>query len=72
MVASYGSDSEEDVADDEPTTVQALEERLTDWSKLACLLCKRQFPAKETLLKHQQMSDLHKVRTLLRETIKNS
>lgn len=60
LVASYGSDSEEDVADDEPTTVQALEERLTDWSKLACLLCKRQFPAKETLLKHQQMSDLHK------------
>ena len=32
----------------------------TDWERLACLLCKRQFQSKEQLLKHQQLSDLHK------------
>lgn len=66
-LVSYGSDSEGDgdAGDDEPTTVQAIEEKLTDWTKLACLLCKRQFPARETLVKHQQMSDLHKVTTIV-------
>ena len=33
----------------------------TDWSQLACLLCKRKFPSKDVLIKHQQFSDLHKV-----------
>lgn len=33
----------------------------TDWSQLACLLCKRKFPSREVLVKHQQFSDLHKV-----------
>ena len=33
----------------------------TDWTQLACLLCKRKFPSKEVLVKHQQFSDLHKV-----------
>ena len=33
----------------------------TNWSQLACLLCKRKFPSKEMLIKHQQFSDLHKV-----------
>lgn len=37
------------------------EDKLTDWNKLACLLCRRQFPNREVLLKHQQLSDLHKV-----------
>ena len=27
------------------------DEQFTDWSKLACLLCKRQFPSKEKLIK---------------------
>uniref|UniRef100_A0A3P9KBY0 RNA binding motif protein 5 n=1 Tax=Oryzias latipes TaxID=8090 RepID=A0A3P9KBY0_ORYLA len=36
------------------------EEKLTDWKKLLCLLCRRQFPTKEALLRHQQLSDLHK------------
>ncbi|KAI4877803.1 hypothetical protein NFI96_032734, partial [Prochilodus magdalenae] len=36
------------------------EEKLTDWAKLACLLCRRQFPSKEALLRHQQLSELHK------------
>lgn len=31
-----------------------------DWTQLACLLCKRKFPSKEVLIKHQQFSDLHK------------
>ena len=35
----------------------------TDWEQLACLLCKRKFPSKEVLFKHQQFSDLHKVQT---------
>ncbi len=37
------------------------EDRLTDWKKMACLLCRRQFPNKDALLRHQQLSDLHKV-----------
>merc|ERR1712203_883383 len=28
--------------------------------KLACLLCQRQFPSKEKLTKHNQLSELHK------------
>lgn len=36
----------------------------TDWTQLACLLCKRKFPSKEVLIKHQQFSDLHKVHVL--------
>ena len=33
----------------------------TDWSQLACLLCKRKFPSRDVLIKHQQLSELHKV-----------
>lgn len=29
---------------------------------MVCLLCQRQFPNKEGLLRHQHLSDLHKVR----------
>ncbi|MCI4387155.1 hypothetical protein PGIGA_G00070900 [Pangasianodon gigas] len=36
------------------------DERMTDWAKLACLLCRRQFPSKEALIRHQQLSELHK------------
>ncbi|XP_069779366.1 RNA-binding protein 10-like [Narcine bancroftii] len=55
LVAAYSgeSESEEDQEEDQ-------EERLTDWQKLACLLCRRQFPSKEALIRHQQLSDLHK------------
>ncbi|ELV09636.1 Semaphorin-3F [Tupaia chinensis] len=42
------------------------EDKLTDWNKLACLLCRRQFPNKEVLLKHQQLSDLHKTEGRMR------
>ena len=36
------------------------EAKLSDWTKMACLLCMRQFPSKEKLIKHNQISDLHK------------
>uniref|UniRef100_A0AAY4D3M5 RNA-binding protein 10 n=1 Tax=Denticeps clupeoides TaxID=299321 RepID=A0AAY4D3M5_9TELE len=55
LVAAYSgeTDSEEEGPEKD--------ERLTDWSKMACLLCRRQFPSKEALLRHQQLSELHKV-----------
>ncbi|XP_014211033.1 RNA-binding protein 5 [Copidosoma floridanum] len=57
LVAAYGggSDTDEEIED-----VQQEDKRHTDWSKLACLLCKRLFPSKEALIRHQQLSDLHK------------
>lgn len=45
---------------------KASDDKLTDWNKLACLLCRRQFPNKEVLIKHQQLSNLHKVWVSLR------
>uniref|UniRef100_A0A7N9AXP0 RNA binding motif protein 5 n=1 Tax=Mastacembelus armatus TaxID=205130 RepID=A0A7N9AXP0_9TELE len=44
----------------EPDGGEGGQDKLTDWKKLACLLCRRQFPNKEGLLRHQQLSDLHK------------
>jgi len=58
IVAAYGSDSDSDTA--AANEKRADLEALMDWTKLACLLCKRQFANKETLVKHQQLSDLHK------------
>jgi len=55
LVASYGGDSDGDNDPEEDS-----ESKLVDHVKLACLLCKRQFPNKEVLLKHCTMSDLHK------------
>ncbi|KAG7215061.1 hypothetical protein INR49_022819, partial [Caranx melampygus] len=57
-VASYAGDSDleeggSDRAEDE-------EGKITDWKKMVCLLCRRQFPTREALLRHQQLSDLHK------------
>ncbi|RWS29040.1 RNA-binding protein 5-B-like protein [Leptotrombidium deliense] len=45
---------------DPASIIEAEELRLTDWEKLLCLLCKRQFTSKEQLVKHQQLSELHK------------
>ena len=45
-LASYNSDN----SDDESNAVNE-EKALTDWSKMACLLCQRQFPSKEKLTK---------------------
>ncbi|XP_063071515.1 RNA-binding protein 5 isoform X2 [Engraulis encrasicolus] len=66
LVAAYsGPDSEpEEVAEPDRggggVTGEEASDKLTDWKKLACLLCRRQFPNKEGLLRHQQLSDLHK------------
>lgn len=57
-LVAYGSDSDSDGQDEKK--VAELMEALIDWTKLACLLCKRQFSNRETLTKHQQLSDLHR------------
>ncbi|GLH02559.1 RNA-binding protein 10 [Gryllus bimaculatus] len=57
LVAAYGGGSE---SDEEIEDVLQEEKQHTNWAKLACLLCKRQFPSKESLIRHQQLSDLHK------------
>ncbi|KAK2889593.1 hypothetical protein Q8A67_014968 [Cirrhinus molitorella] len=55
LVAAYSGDSEpEEIMEGDD------EDKLTDWKKMACLLCRRQFPNKEALVRHQQLSDLHK------------
>ncbi|EQB77048.1 RNA-binding protein 5 isoform 1 [Camelus ferus] len=58
LVAAYSGDS-----DNEEELVERLEseeEKLADWKKMACLLCRRQFPNRDALVRHQQLSDLHK------------
>ncbi|XP_061641034.1 RNA-binding protein 5-B-like isoform X2 [Phyllopteryx taeniolatus] len=57
LVAAYSGDSDPEEAADGGDGGQ---DKLTDWKKLACLLCRRQFPNKEGLIRHQQLSDLHK------------
>ncbi|XP_019736136.1 RNA-binding protein 5 [Hippocampus comes] len=57
LVAAYSGDSDPEEAADGGEGGQ---DKLTDWKKLACLLCRRQFPNKEGLIRHQQLSDLHK------------
>ncbi|XP_040850439.1 RNA-binding protein 6 isoform X2 [Ochotona curzoniae] len=57
---------------EEQTKKESEEDKLTDWNKLACLLCRRQFPNKEVLLKHQQLSDLHKQNLEIHRKIKQS
>ncbi|KAG8188837.1 hypothetical protein JTE90_004649 [Oedothorax gibbosus] len=66
-LVSYGDDSD---SDPEPDNAQPDVKRtqgnkvdvsqFIDLSKMACLLCKRQFPNKDALNRHQQLSDLHK------------
>lgn len=60
-LTGYGSadEAEDEVITNTTTNIRG-EEQHTDWSKLACLLCKRQFPSREKLTKHNQVSDLHK------------
>lgn len=45
--------------------LESEEEKLADWKKMACLLCRRQFPNRDALVRHQQLSDLHKVAQFL-------
>ena len=57
-MASYGGDSDDD--DDDEGMDASDETKLVDLSKMACLLCKRQFPNRDALNRHTQLSDLHK------------
>ncbi|XP_043563647.1 RNA-binding protein 5-like isoform X3 [Chiloscyllium plagiosum] len=57
LVAAYSGESD---TEEEQEKAEDGEEKLTDWKKMACLLCRRQFPSKETLIRHQQLSELHK------------
>ncbi|XP_062853587.1 RNA-binding protein 5 isoform X2 [Trichomycterus rosablanca] len=56
LVEAYTGDSEPE----EALEGEDKDDKLTDWKKMACLLCRRQFPNKEGLIRHQQLSDLHK------------
>ncbi|XP_019957238.1 RNA-binding protein 5 [Paralichthys olivaceus] len=60
LVAAYSGDSDPEEGGAEPDGGDGVNDKLTDWTKLACLLCRRQFPNKESLVRHQQLSDLHK------------
>ncbi|KAM9524744.1 RNA-binding protein 5-like [Salvelinus alpinus] len=57
LVAVYSGDSDPEEAADPDQGVGGDErsDRLTDWRKLACLLCLRQFPSEDALLRHQQL-----------------
>ncbi|KAM6980713.1 RNA-binding protein 5 [Aplochiton taeniatus] len=60
LVAAYSGDSDTEEGSAEPDHSEEGLEKLTDWKKMACLLCRRQFPNKDALVRHQQLSDLHK------------
>ncbi|KAG7283246.1 hypothetical protein CRUP_004988 [Coryphaenoides rupestris] len=60
LVASYSGDSDSEEPCGEKGVESEAEANLIDWKKMACLLCRRQFPNKEALQRHQQLSDLHK------------
>ncbi|XP_059185329.1 RNA-binding protein 5 isoform X2 [Centropristis striata] len=59
LVAAYSGDSDPEEGAAESDGGGGTD-KLTDWEKMACLLCRRQFPNKEGLIRHQQLSDLHK------------
>lgn len=60
LVPAYSGETD---SEEEGGEKDEREGRMTDWVKLACLLCRRQFPSKEALIRHQQLSELHKVVT---------
>uniref|UniRef100_UPI0037E73C5A RNA-binding protein 5-like isoform X2 n=1 Tax=Semicossyphus pulcher TaxID=241346 RepID=UPI0037E73C5A len=60
LVAAYSGDSDPEEGVAEPDGGDGIQDKMTDWTKMACLLCRRQFPNKEGLIRHQQLSDLHK------------
>ncbi|KGL84705.1 RNA-binding protein 6 [Tinamus guttatus] len=87
LLGEYGGDSDNEEEEEEeeqeqwlgtapreepPRPAKAGDDKLTDWNKLACLLCRRQFPNKEVLLKHQQLSNLHKQNLEIHMKIKRS
>ncbi|XP_034389094.1 RNA-binding protein 5-B-like [Cyclopterus lumpus] len=57
MVAAYNGDSDPEEGGSDRA---ADEGKTTDGNRMVCLLCRRQFPTKDALLRHLQLSDLHK------------
>ncbi|RXM93812.1 RNA-binding protein 5 [Acipenser ruthenus] len=76
LVAEYGGDSdEEEDKQEEPREERSRPvgvDKLTDWKKMACLLCRRQFPNKDALIRHQKLSELHKQNMEIHQKIKRS
>uniref|UniRef100_A0A8D0G6F6 RNA binding motif protein 6 n=1 Tax=Sphenodon punctatus TaxID=8508 RepID=A0A8D0G6F6_SPHPU len=85
LLGEYGGDSDNEEEEEEPQPQrppvqreeqcrksESEEDKLTDWNKLACLLCRRQFPNKEVLIKHQKLSELHKQNLEIHRKIKRS
>ncbi|KAM6927830.1 RNA-binding protein 5 [Xenentodon cancila] len=83
LASDYAAGSDEEVEEDKEEaakssqTIQSSqaedkEDKLTDWKKMACLLCRRQFPNKDALIRHQQLSDLHKQNMEIHLKIKRS
>ncbi|XP_015250144.1 PREDICTED: RNA-binding protein 6-like isoform X1 [Cyprinodon variegatus] len=79
LASDYGAGSDEEVEEDKEEATKSTQksqpeekDRLTDWKKMACLLCRRQFPNKDALIRHQQLSDLHKQNMEIHLKIKKS
>uniref|UniRef100_A0A1A7XP16 RNA binding motif protein 6 n=1 Tax=Iconisemion striatum TaxID=60296 RepID=A0A1A7XP16_9TELE len=80
LASDYGAGSDEEVEEDREEAAKSIQknqpeekgDKLTDWKKMACLLCRRQFPNKDALIRHQQLSDLHKQNMEIHLKIKRS
>ncbi|XP_061642366.1 RNA-binding protein 6 isoform X2 [Phyllopteryx taeniolatus] len=82
LASDYAAGSDEEVEEEKEEVVHSgqvgkapsedREDKLTDWKKMACLLCRRQFPNKDALIRHQQLSDLHKQNMEIHLKIKRS
>ncbi|XP_034022229.1 RNA-binding protein 10 isoform X3 [Thalassophryne amazonica] len=80
LASDYGAGSDEEVEEEREEVTKSSHvikseeknDRLTDWKKMACLLCRRQFPTKDALIRHQQLSDLHKQNMEIHLKIKRS
>uniref|UniRef100_A0A1A8KUP6 RNA binding motif protein 6 n=1 Tax=Nothobranchius kuhntae TaxID=321403 RepID=A0A1A8KUP6_NOTKU len=80
LASDYGAGSDEEVEEDREEAAKSSQksqpeekgDKLTDWKKMACLLCRRQFPNKDALIRHQQLSDLHKQNMEIHLKIKRS
>lgn len=72
LASDYAAGSDEEVEEEKEDAVKSIQtglpedkdSKLTDWKKMACLLCRRQFPNKDALIRHQQLSDLHRVQAV--------
>ncbi|KAM8757169.1 RNA-binding protein 5 isoform 2-T2 [Acanthopagrus schlegelii] len=80
LASDYAAGSDEEVEEDKEEAARSglgnqsdeKDNKLTDWKKMACLLCRRQFPNKDALIRHQQLSDLHKQNMEIHLKIKRS